>query len=292
MTNQTRAYIYAGLAILFWSTVASAFKIGLQYIGFIQFLFFSTWVSFVILLLIASLQGDLASVRKPALRDLVFPAAMGLLNPFVYYLVLFKAYELLPAQVAQPLNMIWPIVLVFLSVLILKQKISGRSFVALFVSFIGVYLVSSQGAPFSPVIDEPLGILLALGSSLIWSFYWIFNIPKKQKETLQLTLNFFFAAIYITLLMISLSGFRDLHPRGIFLAAYAGAFEMGITYVIWFRALRLSVTTDRISNLVYIAPFLSLIFIHYLAGETIYVTSVAGLTFIVLGVIIGKIRLN
>ena len=40
----------------------------------------------------------------------------------LYYLILLKAYQLLPAQVAQPLNMIWPVILVFLSVPILKQK--------------------------------------------------------------------------------------------------------------------------------------------------------------------------
>ncbi len=77
-------------------------------------------------------------------KDIAFSALMGALSPFAYYLVLFKAYEMLPAQVAQPLNMVWPIVLVFLSVILLKQKISSKSFIALFISFIGVYFISSQ----------------------------------------------------------------------------------------------------------------------------------------------------
>ena len=34
---------------------------------------------------------------------------MGLFNPFLYYLVLFKAYDLLEAQEAGTLNYIWPI---------------------------------------------------------------------------------------------------------------------------------------------------------------------------------------
>jgi len=291
MRQQSRAYLYAGIAIFFWSTVASVFKVGLQYLDFVQFLFFATWTSFLVLITISFFQGSFKNIRKLALKDLAFAALMGLLNPFTYYLILFKAYELLPAQVAQPLNMVWPIVLVFLSVIILKQKISGKSFIALFISFIGVYLISSQGDPGSFVIEEPLGVLLALGSSLIWSFYWIFNLKVANNEVFQLTLNFFFAVIYISLLMILVAGFQDLQARGILLACYAGTFEMGITFVLWLRAMKLSSTTGRISNLVYIAPFLSLIFIHFFVGETIYVTSVAGLTFIVLGIIIEKIRL-
>ena len=283
--------MYAGLAILFWSTVASAFKIGLQYLDFIQFLFFASWSSFVILLTISISKGNLGFLKTLTIRDLGFAALMGLLNPFAYYLVLFKAYELLPAQVAQPLNMVWPIVLVFLSVILLKQKISGKSFIALFISFIGVYLISSRGDPASFSIQEPLGVILAVGSSLIWSLYWIFNLKKAHNEIFQLTLNFFFATVYISLLMVLVSGFQKLHPKGILLAGYAGAFEMGISYILWLRALKLSSTTDKISNLVYLAPFISLILIHFLVGETIYVTSVAGLSFIVLGILIEKIRL-
>ncbi|MCK4745517.1 MAG: EamA family transporter, partial [Bacteroidales bacterium] len=106
MKNQKKAYVYAGIAIFFWSTVASAFKIGLQEIDFIQFLFFATWTSFLILLAINIGTGNLKSVRKTGARDLAFAALMGALNPFAYYLVLFRAYEILPAHIAQPLNMV------------------------------------------------------------------------------------------------------------------------------------------------------------------------------------------
>lgn len=291
MNNQQKAYVYAGIAIFFWSTVASAFKIGLQEIDFIQFLFFATWTSFLILLLINISTGNLKRVRKPGVKNLGFAALMGALNPFVYYLVLFKAYEILPAQVAQPLNMVWPIVLVFLSVLMLGQRIRAISFLALFICFAGVYLISSQGDPWSFRFREPLGVALALGSSLMWSLYWIINVKKGGDKTFQLVLNFFFAAIYITLLMIVLHRFHNLSTLGIGLAAYAGAFEMGITFLLWIKAMKLTVSIDRISNLVYIAPFLSLIFIHFLVGETIFVTSFTGLSFIVLGILLEKIRL-
>lgn len=291
MTNQTKAYLYAGIAIFFWSTVASAFKVGLQHINFIQFLFFASWTSLFVLFIINLFQGQLKQLKSLTKKDLAFSAIMGALSPFAYYLVLFKAYEILPAQVAQPLNMVWPIVLVFLSVVLLKQKISYKSFIALFISFIGVYFISSQGEPGLLVFKEPLGVMLAAGSSLIWSLYWIYNVKKGKDEALQLLLNFFFASVYITIFILIFNDFRNLDMTGIALAVYSGIFEMGITFLMWIRAMKYTASNDKISNLVYIAPFLSLVFIHYFVGETIYVTSLIGLSLIVIGILVEKLRL-
>jgi drug/metabolite transporter (DMT)-like permease len=291
VTDQTKAYLYAGTAILFWSTVASAFKVGLQHINFIQFLFIATWTSLFILLIINLFRGNLKQLRSLGQKDLAFAALMGALSPFAYYLVLLKAYQILPAQVAQPLNMVWPIVLVFLSVILLKQKISYRSFIALFISFIGVYFISSQGEPRALAFKEPLGVVLAAGSSLIWSLYWIYNVKKDMDEILQLMLNFFFASVYITLFIIFFNDFCNLDLTGTILAVYAGLFEMGITFILWIKAMKYTASNDKISNLVFIAPFLSLIFIHYFVGETIYVTSLIGLSLIVIGILIEKLRL-
>ncbi len=290
MTNQGKAYIYASIAIFFWSTVASVFKIALNYLDYVQLLFFASWTSFLVYLLTAILQGKIKRIFKYSTGEVLRSAILGLLNPFIYYLVLFKAYSLLPAQVAQPLNMIWPIVLVFLSIPLLGQKIAIKSFIALFISFTGVYLISSQGNPFSFQITEPFGVLLAIGSSLIWSFYWIFNIRDRREELPKLLLNFFFASIYISILVPFVTTINFGQIKGVLLAIYAGFFEMGFSFLFWLKALKLSKTSDKISNLVYIAPFISLILIHIFVKENIYWTTISGLCLIVTGIIIEKIR--
>jgi drug/metabolite transporter (DMT)-like permease len=87
-------------------------------------------------------------------------------------------------------------------------------------------------------------------------------------------------------------GIGKIPPLAAGLAAYSGAFEMAIPFLLWIKAMKLSTSNDRISNLVYIAPFISLIFIHFLVGEKIYVTSLLGLSLIVSGIILEKIRLS
>jgi len=71
---------------------------------------------------------------------------------------------------------------------------------------------------------------------------------------------------------------------GVVAAVYAGVFEMGITFFFWLKALKLAETTDKVSNLVYLAPFLSLIFIHFILHEPVYYTTPVGMLFIITGI--------
>ena len=289
-SNQKRAYIYAALAIFFWSTVATAFKIALRYMNPAMLVMIASVTSFLVFFFLNVFNGKLKSLLNLSFREYFSSAILGFLNPFLYYLILFKAYTLLPAQVAQPLNMVWPIVLVFFSIPILHQKIGFRSFIALFISFTGVYLISSQGKLFHPGQSNAVGVGLAIGSSLIWSVFFLLNTKDKKPETLKLLLSFFFSSLFIILFNI-ITGNLDLPQKeGVMTGIYIGLFEMGFTFFFWMKALKLSKSADMISNFVYLAPFVSLIFIHYFVGEIIFGTTYIGLILIVFGIIFQKIR--
>jgi len=243
------------------------------------------------LFIILLAEGKLKLLSENSGRDLVNSALLGLINPFLYYLILLRAYQLLPAQVAQPLNMIWPIILVFLSVPLLKQKISGRSFAALFISFIGVYVISSQGNLFRPGHADIKGVVLATGSSVFWALYFILNVRDKRDEAVKLFLNFVSGSVYlIAAVIITDSRPDNISFRGFASAVYIGLFEMGITFFFWLKALQLASSTDKVSNLVYLAPFLSLVFVHFILHEPVFYTTPAGLLLIISGIVLQNRR--
>jgi drug/metabolite transporter (DMT)-like permease len=72
---------------------------------------------------------------------------------------------------------------------------------------------------------------------------------------------------------------------GILGATYIGIFEMGMTFLLWLTALSKTEKTNKISQLVYISPFLSLILISIILGETILLSSFVGLIFIITGIV-------
>jgi drug/metabolite transporter (DMT)-like permease len=287
MDRTKSSYIYAGLAILFWSTIPTAFKISLGELELLPMLTIAAITSTVALFLIILITNRWGLLGKSTRKDLLNSAILGLINPFLYYLILLKAYKILPAQVAQPLNMIWPIILVFLSVPLLKQKIERRSFVALFISFAGVYLISSQGHPFSVGGSDPKGVLLATGSSVFWAIYFILNVRDKRDDAVKLFLNFLFGSLYLLAAMVFSGGWQPaLTLKGALGSVYVGLFEMGITFYFWLKALSLASTTDKVSNLVYFAPFFSLLFVHFILNEPVYYTTPLGLVLIIGGILI------
>jgi len=73
-------------------------------------------------------------------------------------------------------------------------------------------------------------------------------------------------------------------------SVYVGIFEMGITFFFWLKALQLASTTAKVSNLVYLAPFISLVFVHYILHEPVYYTTPMGLIFIISGIFIQTAR--
>ena len=291
MDRNKKSYIYAGLAILFWSTVPTAFKIGLGKLNILTMLTIASVTSTFILLIVVIAGKKTHLIRMTSGKELLNSAILGFINPFIYYIILLKAYQLLPAQVAQPLNMIWPIILVFLSVPLLRQKIESKSFIALFVSFIGVYLISSQGSPFKSGHSDLNGIFLATGSSVFWSIYFILNVKDKRDEGVKLLLNFIFGSIFLIITVV-LTGKWQTESGWIGTASsvYVGIFEMGITFFFWLKALQMASTTAKVSNLAYLAPFFSLFFVHFILHEPVYYTTPLGLLFIISGIFIQTAR--
>lgn len=281
-----KAYLFAILAVLFWSTSPTAFKLGLRFIDTWQLLTGASLASTLVLGILTAAQGKFRLLMSFSGKDLAFSALMGLLNPVAYYLILFKAYTILPAQVAQPLNMIWPIVLVLLAVPILGQKVSWLSLGAMLLSFSGVVLISLMGGTVSQDPQNRLGISLALSTSVVWAIYFLYNTRDRQDPYARLFLNFAFASLFLLLAGI----FRDQpfpdSAEGWFASLYVGVFEMGVTFALWLMAIRLAPSSDRISNLVYMAPFLNLFFARQLLGETIYMTTVIGIVLLVTGIVI------
>jgi len=280
-----KAYLLALLAVLFWSTSPTAFKLGLRFLDSWQLLTGASLGSTLALGILVVAQGKFRLLLGFSGKDFAFSLLMGLMNPVAYYLILFKAYTILPAQVAQPLNMIWPIVLVLLSIPLLGQRISWLSIAAMLLSFSGVVLISRMGGTVSMDPQNRLGIFLALSTSVVWASYFLYNTRDRQDPVVRLFLNFTFASGILLFAGIFRAQPFPSSLEGWSAALYVGVFEMGITFVLWLMAIRLAPKSDRISNLVYLAPFLNLLFASQILGEKIYISTVTGIILLVAGIV-------
>ncbi|MFM5463569.1 DMT family transporter [Aeromonas simiae] len=290
MKDQKKAYLFALATVAMWSTVATAFKLSLQYFQPVQLLLVAACTSALALLGIVARQGKLALLWQYLKAHPFYYLALGTLNPFLYYLLLFKAYDLLPAQQAQTLNYTWAITLSLLAVPFLGQTLRRRDGVAIVLGYFGALVIATKGDLFGLHFDSPLGVMLALGSTLIWAGYWILNTRNQSDPVVSLLLGFLISIPWIVLATALLADFRMSAWQGWVGAIYVGLFEMGFAFVLWLLALRHATNTAPISNLIFISPFASLLLLRLLVGEEIHPATPVGLTLIIAALLIQQLR--
>ena len=289
MTKETKAVVYAAIAVLSWSTVATAFKMALKYLSHDEMLTVACVASLLVFTVLLTVQRKWGDLARLSAKEWGRMALLGLLNPVAYYLVLFKAYDLLPAQVAQPINYAWPIVLLVLLVLFGGQPIPRKKYIGMFLSLGGVALISLGGGGLTGSSLSVAGLLLAALSALLWALYWMVNkrVVAKMDSSLVLWVSFLVSSVVMLLMTVPRLA-QHITLQGALASGYVGWFEMGIPFICFGAAMRMTSNPALINQLCYLSPFLSLFFIATILGETILLTTYIGLALIVGGLIYNK----
>ena len=283
MPNEHRAFKLGLSAVMLWSTVATAFSISLRYLTPLQLVALASAVSWCFLSLRLLQPARWQALRATAMRDRLFGLAMGWLNPALYYLVLFAAYDRLPAQEAMAINYSWGITLALIAAPLLGQKLSLYSLLTSGISYFGIVVIATRGEPEALNFAQPEGVALALLSTLIWSLYWVINARKEIDPEVQLFLNFTGALPLLAALVWYQGAAAPVSWQGWAGAVYVGLFEMGFAFVLWMGAMQATRSTIRISSLIFLSPPMSLLFIWLIAGEALRPYTLVGLLLILLG---------
>jgi len=172
------------------------------------------------------------------------------------------------------------LMLTFLSVPILKHKLNKIDIIASFIAYGGVLLIISK-ASFSFTFNSMQGVFYALLSTVIWALYWLYSSKNKKEPIVLMFSSFLFSLPIIFIYAILFESLSIPNIYGILGATYVGLFEMGITFVLWLNALQYTKKVSNISNLIFLSPFLSLIFISYILDEKIYISTIYGLILII-----------
>jgi drug/metabolite transporter (DMT)-like permease len=290
MTNNNKALVCGLTAVLLWSSSATAFKLALRELDVLQLLLYASSCSAVALLLIVWRQGNLGLLHRTMKDRLPFYLLMGLINPLVYYLVLLRAYDLLPAQQAQAINYTWALTLALLAVPLLGQKLSMRDVFAALLGYLGVLIIATRGRLYDMQFDSLEGVFYALASTVFWALYWILNTRNSSDPVVSLCLNFLVAVPVAFLLCLVFSTPQVQSWPGLGAALYVGLFEMGVTFALWASALKLASSVARVGNLIFLSPLISLVLISSVLGEPIHGATLLGLGLIIPAVLIQQLQ--
>ncbi len=279
MTRDGQAMLYGLGAVALWSTVATAFKVALGYMSPLELMWLASLVSWALIGVLVARQGLMGQALRHGWRT---AAWAGLMNPVAYYLVLFGAYDRLPGQEAMALNYTWALAMAFLAVPILGQRLTRMDVAAGLIAYAGVWVIATRGAVFDVAFADPLGVGMALASTLIWALYWLLNARDHRPPLVAQWQNF---SVGVPVLTVLLAG-PGLEWHGwpaLGAGVYVGLFEMGIAFVLWQLAVHGVSRTSRVSNLIFLSPPVSLLLLYLVVGEPILASTLVGLVLILAG---------
>ncbi len=196
--------------------------------------------------------------------------------------MLYKAFSISLAQEVFIINYTWPILIVLFSALIFREKLNSIKFASILISFIGVVIILTKGRLLDIRFTNIEGDLLALSASVCFALFSVLGKKVKYDQIVAVFVYFLSATVFC-LSTLKLFVITHLSINSLFWLLINGMFINGISYIFWFKALK-SAQTALVSNLIYLTPAVSLIFIALILKEKIHLYSLFGLIFILTGI--------
>lgn len=269
---------------MLWSTLATVSKLLLGSMDSVQVLCISAAFAVVALFIYNAATGKLAVMKQYRWKDYGIMALIGIPGTLFYNLFYYAGASILPASQAFIINYLWPIMSVVFACVLLKEKLTGRKVLAFAISFLGVITVA--GSDLVNFHAQTLwGILLCMGAAVSYGVYTALN--QKWSYDKQVAVMVAYGSTFVLCVVINLVmgtpvqiGWGQLAGLG-----WNGLCVMAVATTTWALALE-SGNTAKVSNLAYITPFLSLVWVFLVLREVPTPFALAGLCLIVLGIFV------
>lgn len=284
MTPRAQSYLSLALCILLWASIPVASKKILAELSNLQMLFYSTIFSVFALGALVLWQRKTVSLKDYTLRDFANMCWLGFLGAFLYYVLLYGAFARTSAAEGFLLAYTWPILISLLAVPLLGERFTPARLIAVVISFSGVVAIVTQGRMVELRVENLAGNLLALCGALVFALFSIQGKRASYNVTVA-AFVYFCAALICCAAAIVLGGGLALPSTAIWgWLIYNGLLVNGLSYVFWFKALKHG-DTFIVSNLLYLTPAISLLFVLLLLDEPIHASAVSGLVLIIAGIL-------
>ncbi len=282
--SQRKAYFNLALCIVLWAAIPVVTKKSLVELDNFQVLFYSTIFSTVIMGVLVLLQKKTHLMRTLSKGDYAKLLPLGFLGNCLYYVFLYGALERTSASEGFILAYTWPMLVLVLSFILLKEEVTLKKLIGVFISFIGIIVITAKGDLGNIAFTSNIGNMMSILAAFVFALFSVLGKKYNYDQTVSVFLYFSSALICLIPIMVIFSSFRLPSLKVLPWLLLNGFLINGISYVFWFKALE-GGETHIISNVLYLTPFVSLIYIAVFLKEEILMSSVIGLLIIVAGVL-------
>jgi len=272
-------------ADLLWSTVFVASQIGLRYTNPYNLVFMRFLISAALILAIAVPFGSRIGIRKELTKWWTW--GLGAVYAFGF-LFQYMGQDLTSASDATLLSNLAPIMIPFLAVLLLGERLTAFHILATAISFVGLYFV----AGFNPSLGlaSTLGYLLLLLTSFSYALFTVLN-KKHELAALGSSLAIIIAITAILAPFAIIFGGFGTAPLALPAEAWASVLYLAIpctlvAIILYLRGLA-AISASEAAFLFLLQILVGLLLSLILLGEVLGPYQVLGAALIVIGLLTG-----
>lgn len=287
MQNKTKAVIYTLICVALWALIPVVSKLGQANLDNHQFLFWSSTVSFIAFLVatVAVRQSKIFFTYK--IRDWFNAAFLGFLGTYLYYILLYFGYANAQGLEVLVLQYSWPIFIVLLSVLILKEKLTLKRALAVLFGFLGVVLVLTKGN-FSQVrLDNYFVDILVLIAALAFGLFSVLSKKVYLEPYTMITVYFLTATVASFISMLWLSDFSLPTKDALIPILVNGLLVNGFSYIFWIKALK-QAEASFVAPFVFLTPVLAALYLIVFFREPLLPVYGLGLLAVIIGGLLNR----
>jgi len=249
-----------------------------------QVVLFRTLIGGVLLTALVLLRGgfDRAALRQEVLPLLLGGAALGL-----NWVALFEAYRLLNVSLATLIYYAGPMLILLLSPLLFREKLTGAKIAALCLVGVGLVLISGSIALGGL---SAAGLLTAAVSALFYAALIAFNkriVRTGGLQTAAVELDVAFAVVLVYVLLTA--GLPRPGAADLPWLAVIGLVNTGLAYLLYFSGLQ-KLPGQSVALMSYADPVSALLFSALLLHEAMTPVQILGAVLIIGGAMVGELR--
>lgn len=260
-------YALMSILVVFWGSFTAISKWTLNDLSSWQMQFYLFAWAMLGLTVMLPFGGRYKLIARLGAARTLRLCAYGTLS-YLNYALYTASLKRIPAVEAAMLNYLFPIAIIVFAVWLYREKLTVGKWLLTLAALLGTYVIITNGQWADLSLTNVWGDLLALGSALCWG---LFSILTRQDDSPLFASVFIYILVSFLLATGSLLLFSEwVLPSWPTLASigYLGLTSNVVSYFLWFQALRIT-SVVMASSISYVTPFVTLLFIVILLGESI-----------------------
>ncbi|EJD6615154.1 DMT family transporter [Providencia rettgeri] len=292
--RQYNYLMFALACVLIWSFIPIVSRLGQAGMDSFQFLFWSNLISAISVVIVALGSGYKVSKLFILPRNTIKKVfILGFLD-CLFYLLLYYGYSIENGIAVLVIQYSWPLIIILLSVVLLKDKLAGRQIVGIIIGFIAVIITFTKGQITQLHVENPTALLLVFSGAFCFALMSVFSRQYSIDPYISTVWLFIFSTLTSLVLLLLFSEVQLPSKAAFWPTLINGILINGVSYILWFKAMNTG-HSAKIASVVFLSPVLSVLWLVLILSDPFEIAYIIGVLLVIISGVLcvgikGKVR--